>query len=420
MKKFHIQNLQKKCGKTSEPLLHTKRMAVVGCYLFLMRKIVLFLAEKTSVLFYRMYSFGGKHLESCVFDEEFKTHVEEEQSNMYTDYSDTYTSKEEKERADNYLNYDITLEETEAVLQRLQNGKSPGPDNIFTDMLKSAGEEMTKAIHTLFQMSWETSKVPDEWKEAEVKFLRKSGKKSYHDASSYRPISLTSCLCKCLERLITHRLYGFVEHFGLLDDEQEGFRRFRGTTDALLRLTQSIFNGFNKKEHTAALFIDLEKAYDSVWREGLMFKLKKLGLSGRVWKWINSFLVDRQAMISMGGNKGPHFATNIGLPQGSVLAPLLFNLFIRDMFDGINCQCVKFADDGTIWKNGNNVTEILSFLEVDLKVILQWAKKWRMKISLSKTEFVFSHWMSVQLNRQECTTLQLITRQLCTTKIRKS
>ena len=335
--------------------------------------------------------FGGKHLESCDFDEEFKTHVEEKVGDKHADFSTIDIGEEDKERAQNYLNYDITIEETEAVLQRLQNGKSPGPDNIFTDMLKNAGEEMTKAIHNLFQMSWETSKVPDKWKEAEVKFLRKSGKKSYHDASAYRPISLTSCLCKCLERLITHRLYGFVEHFGLLDDEQEGFRRFRGTTDALLRLTQNIFNGFNQKEHTAALFIDLEKAYDSVWREGLMFKLRKLGLTGRVWKWINSFLTSRHALISMGGKKGTCFATNIGLPQGSVLAPLLFNLFIRDMFDGINCQCVKFADDGTIWKKGSNVTEILSLLKTDLKVLLQWAKKWRMKISLSKTEFcVFS------------------------------
>ena len=101
----------------------------------------------------------------------------------------------------------------------MQNGKSSRPDNFFTD----AGEEMEKTIHYLVPMSWETSKVPDKWKEPDVKFLRKSGKKSYHDASAYRRISL----CKCLERLITHRLYGFVEHFGLLDDEQERFRRFR-------------------------------------------------------------------------------------------------------------------------------------------------------------------------------------------------
>ena len=106
-------------------------------------------------------------------------------------------------------------------------------------------------------------------------FLRKKGEKSYHDASAYRPISLTSYLCKSLERIVTHRLYGFSEHFNLLGSEQEGFKRFLGTTDALLRISQDIYNGFNNKEHTAALFIDIEKAYDSVWREGLMFKLHK-------------------------------------------------------------------------------------------------------------------------------------------------
>ncbi|MCW4309351.1 MAG: reverse transcriptase domain-containing protein, partial [Candidatus Thiodiazotropha endolucinida] len=116
------------------------------------------------------------------------------------------------------------------------------------------------AIHAVFQQSWKEGKVPAKWKKAEVKFLRKNGKKSYHDPGAYRPISLTSYLCKCLERIITYRLYGFSEHFSLLDKEQ-GFRKFRGTPDALLRITQDICNSFNVKEHTAALFVDIEKAY---------------------------------------------------------------------------------------------------------------------------------------------------------------
>ena len=145
-------------------------------------------------------------------------------------------------------------------MQQLKKNKSPGPDEVYTEMLQNAGEEFMKAVLRLFQMSWSTARVPVKWKEAEVKFLRKNGKKSYHDPGSYRPISLTSYLCKCLERIVTSRLYGYVEHFKLLDKEQEGFRKFRGTQDALRRLTQDIHNGFNKNEHTAALFIDIEKA----------------------------------------------------------------------------------------------------------------------------------------------------------------
>ena len=157
-----------------------------------------------------------------------------------------------------------------------------------------------------------------------------------------------------MERIVTTRLYNFVEHFRILDKEQEGFRRFRGTQDALLRLTQDIYNGFNKNEHTAALFIDIEKAYDSVWHDGLMFKLKEMGISGKIWKWINDFLTGRTANINMGGFKGKTFNSKLGLPQGSVIAALLFILFIADWYMRVTSEKVKFADDGTIWITGKD------------------------------------------------------------------
>ncbi|MEW8545279.1 MAG: reverse transcriptase domain-containing protein, partial [Candidatus Thiodiazotropha sp.] len=244
-----------------------------------------------------------------------------------------------------------------------------------------------KEVLKLFQMSWSTGRVPIGWKQAEVKFLRKHGKKSYHDPGAYRPISLTSYLCKCMERIVTSRLYGFAEHFKLLDKEQEGFRKFRGTQDALLRLTQDIYNGFNKNEHTAALFIDIEKAYDSVWRDGLMVKLKEMGITGRIWHWIRNFLTDRSATINMSGVKGVDFCTEIGLPQGSVISPLLFSLFIADWYQNVRCENVKFADDGTVWMSGKDWHELMETLKEDFKEIIQWATKWRLKLSIVKTEF---------------------------------
>ena len=272
-------------------------------------------------------------------------------------------------------------------MQQLKKNKSPGPDEVYTEMLQNAGEEFMKAVLRLFKMSWSTTRVPVKWKEAEVKFLRKNGKKSYHDPGSYRPISLTSYLCKCLERIVTSRLYGYVEHFKLQDKEQEGFRKFRGTQDALLRLTQDIHNGFNKNEHTAALFIDIEKAYDSVWRDGLMRKLKEKGITGRIWCWIRDFLSDRSAAINISGVKGEAFCTAIGLPQGSVISPLLFSLFIADWYENVKSEKVKFADDGTIWISGDDWKGLLESLKVDFKEVLKWARKWRLKLSIVKTEF---------------------------------
>jgi len=172
-----------------------------------------------------------------------------------------------------------------------------------------------------------------------------------------------------------------------LDEEQEGFRRSRGTTDALLRIAQDIGNGFNAKEHTAALFIDIEKAYDSVWCKGLMYKLSEMGITGRTWSWINNFLTDRRVSITMGGVKAPDYDAKCGLPQGSVISPLLFNLFISDWYKDIGCEKVKFADDGTIWKTGENWLCLMESLQQDFKKLTEWARKWRLKLSLSKTEF---------------------------------
>ena len=146
-----------------------------------------------------------------------------------------------------------------------------------------ANEELVTAIHKLFSMSFRTGSIPLEWKKADVKFLRKSGKKNYNSASAYRPISLTSCLGKCLERIITVCLNGFIEHNKLIDLEQEGFRKLHSTTHALLRFVQDVFNGFNRKQSTLAASIDMEKAFDSVWRDGLLVKMHKLGIRGTVW-----------------------------------------------------------------------------------------------------------------------------------------
>ena len=337
--------------------------------------------------------FGGGHLKECDFDDKFKQEVEKTVSDIEKGISndDINQTREKEKNSNEYLNYDISVGEVEAVLQQLQNNKSPGPDNVFTELLRHAGDELTKAIHRVFQRSWKEGAVPEQWKLAHVKFLRKRGKKTYHDASSYRPISLTSYLCKSLERIINRRLYGFCEHFNILDQEQEGFRRFRGTTDALLRITQDIYNGFNNKEHTAALFIDIEKAYDSVWRDGLMFKLHSLGIRGRIWDWIKSFLDDRRAVIYLGGENGQEFHTSIGLPQGSVISPLLFSLYIVDCYENVKSEKVKFADDGTIWRTGKVWRDLVKGLEEDFVWIIKWARKWRLKLSIAKTEFcIFS------------------------------
>ena len=181
---------------------------------------------------------------------------------------------------------------------------------------------------------------------------------------------MTSCLGKCLERIITVRLNGFIEHNKIIDLEQEGFRKFHSKTHALLRLVQDIHNGFNEKESTLVAFIDMEKAFDSVWKDGLLVKMHNLGIRGNVWSWISDFLSDRTARCYLKGSHGEEFATHVGLPQGSVISPILFNIFLQDIYRDIACQKVKFADDGTIWAAGDNPCELAAIIEKELHKLL--------------------------------------------------
>ena len=178
-----------------------------------------------------------------------------------------------------------------------------------------------------------------------------------------------------------------MEHHNLLDKEQEGFRRFRGTSQALLCFTQAIVNGFNAKESTLAAMVDIEKAYDSVWRDGLLYKLDNKGIQSRMWMWLNSFLHDRTASCKLKQQEGEQFESRVGLPQGSVLSPLLFNRSIEDIYEKVAGNKVKFADDGTLWRSGNNIQKMVQEMELDLEEIRLWVKKWRLKLNILKTEY---------------------------------
>ena len=274
---------------------------------------------------YFKVSFFESDQSNVNFDNIFRQEVEDEVNNL-ADNQDL------QNRENLGFNIDFQESELDGAIYRLKLGKSQGPDSLYPEMIYHAGEYFTKSILHIFNLSWYTGRLPDTWRHATVKFLRKHNKTNFYCPSSYRPISFTSVLCKLMERVVLKRLESHVESNQLLDPQQEGFRRYHSTTYAVTRLVQSIVNGFNKNNHTLACFVDLAKAFDSVWRPGLMYKLSKIGVSGRLWMWIRNFLRDRTVQCHI----GDIFHTEMGLPQGSVLAPLLFSIFILDMFSGID------------------------------------------------------------------------------------
>ena len=210
-----------------------------------------------------------------------------------------------------------------------------------------------------------------------------------------------------MERIVTIRLEAYFESNNILDKEQEGFRHFCSTTNALLTFVQSIFNRFNQKESTVAVFIDLEKAFNSVWREGLLVKLAHVGVKGKLWTWINTFLSHREAHCVVNKFTGNWFQTGIGHLKGSVISPILFNVFIKDIFSQTKSDKIKFADDGNIWITGKEPTSLETEIQKDLESIHKWTKKWRINMNIEKNEYcVFSRTgmikdnISISLNRK--------------------
>ncbi|VDI32901.1 Hypothetical predicted protein [Mytilus galloprovincialis] len=165
---------------------------------------------------------------------------------------------------DDKYNQSITMDELEGSIFRLKKETAPGPDGFFPELFINAGKEFLDKLLEIMNRSWEEGILPQNWKMANVKFLKKAHKLSYNNPSAYRPISLTSVVSKLMERIVLYRIEEYVETNNIIDNEQEGFRQYRSTVNALLSLIQSIYGGFNKKMITLALFIDFEKAYDNL------------------------------------------------------------------------------------------------------------------------------------------------------------
>ena len=199
------------------------------------------------------------------------------------------------------------------------------------DMIKHLGPAAKKTLLELFKESWKNGTVPALWKKkATIIPVHKKGKDK-KDPNSYRPISLLSCLGKLLEHLINRRLISCLEERKILSPTQTGYRKHRSTEDQLALIAQEIDNAFQEKKKVVFFFFDLTKAFDKVWRGGLLLKILKSGGSGILYRWIRCFLHDRSARIKLDGYFSRSVKMREGVPQGGVISPTLFLLHINNI-----------------------------------------------------------------------------------------
>uniref|UniRef100_A0A8C6LHB5 Reverse transcriptase domain-containing protein n=1 Tax=Nothobranchius furzeri TaxID=105023 RepID=A0A8C6LHB5_NOTFU len=241
----------------------------------------------------------------------------------------------------------------------------------------------------LYHRVWEGGILPQSWKEAVVVPIRKPGKDNT-DPGNYRPTALTSNICKIMGCMINERLMYYNESKGYISKCQSGFRRGRNTMDPVLCLEYEVRKAQINKESVVDVFFDIEKAYDTMWREGLLNKIRKMGINGQMFEWIKNFLMGRLIQVRIGIVLSEKFPVENGTPQGSTVSPLLFSLMINYVFNGIKdgMGFSRFADDGAIWKRGENVKFIVKKLQEAIGKVEEWSYKW-FKFSVEKTKTMF-------------------------------
>ena len=263
---------------------------------------------------------------------------------------------------------------------------SPGPDDIHYQLLKHLPSSSLSILLEIYNSIWATGNIPKSWKEATIIPIPKPDK-DHTDPSNYRPIALTSCVCKTMERMINDRLTWFLESNNIITNFQSGFRHQRSTNDHLVRLETFIREAFIKKEHLVSVFFDLEKAYDTTWKYGIMKDVHDIGLKGRLPLFLQNFLTDREFKVKVGSTLSELHNQEQGVPQGSILSVTLFSLKINNIVKTLNpgVDCSLYVDDFLICYRSKNMHTIERQLQQNLNNIQEWATRNGFKFSKSKT-----------------------------------
>ena len=306
---------------------------------------------------------------------------------------------------------DFSLSELLSAVRLMKGKGAEGADGVSPKLLKGLGEEALNFVLRLFNQSWREGFCPQSWRTAIIVPILKQGKPP-GNIDSYRPISLTSCLGKVMERMVANRLSYMAESRGWFSNDQAGFRGLRSTEDQVIRITQSVSDGFQRKpsDRTVLALLDFSKAYDKVWRERLYGRLLDSGVPIHYVLWIKGFLTNRLAKVRINGETGGSVLLRQGLPQGSVLSPLLFLFFIDTLRACVpqSLHVSMYADDVALWSVNNNKELAATAVEAGVGEVWKWALGNKLCLNLAKCEVSFfsnatrdSSWVpQVRVNNQ--------------------
>ena len=276
-----------------------------------------------------------------------------------------------------------SLSEVEEEIKCINIKKSPGYDKIDGVTLKYLPTKCIKLLTFIFNAMLRLEYFPSQWKCAEVIMLLKPNK-SESCLSSYRPISLLVTFSKVFERILLRRMSPVLAELNIIPEHQFGFRSGHGTVEQCNRITKSITNAFECKQYCAGVFLDVKQAFDKVWHLGLLYKIKKW-LPASYYFILKSYLSDRTFYVQERNEKSELCKIAAGVPQGSVLGPVLYTLFTADIPVCENVQMGTYADDTAIIATSENPVNASSYIQNELSILEKWLKYWRIVINVEKS-----------------------------------
>ena len=283
------------------------------------------------------------------------------------------------------IEFDVTKE-----LSKLCTNKSAGPDTLTPKLIKLCKQEFVTPLTILYNKSIEAAVYPSDFKLAKVIALYKKNSRSV--PSNYRPISLLNCFNKIFESIVSKQFLKFIEKHKIIYINQFGFRKGYSTTLALIDVVDYIRKAIDNNEYVIGIFLDLEKAFDSIHHGILLSKLAHYGFRGHVNNFLRSYLSQRQQYTQINNCNSTLSNITYGVPQGSILGPLLFTLFINDIGQAMsNCKTNLFADDTSMLYKHKDINNLVRTCENSLKDICRWFKLNKLSLSLGKSSFVVFH-----------------------------